>query len=170
MAKKLVGEDGKVYVEKKKGGCLKFIGTLVLVFIAINFLLSFIKPQGDSNTQIKSENKTEQVKNVEPEITVTATEVIETFEQNELKGKETYTGKLAEISGTVDSVGESFGQTYITLGNDNDEFSIISLQCMFSKDNQQGLSDLNKGDKVTVLGTIGEQSINIEVKDCELKQ
>lgn len=169
MAKKFVGEDGKVYVEKKRGGCLKFVGTLILLFVAISVIGAFLNPQENSNTQIKSENKTEQVKNFEPEITVTATEVIETFEQNELKGKETYTGKLAEISGTVESVGESFGQTYITLGNDNDEFSIISLQCMFSKDNQQGLSDLNKGDKVTVIGTIGEQSINIEVKDCKLK-
>lgn len=168
MAKRrVIGEDGRVYVEKKRGGCLKYLGLAILVLIVLGVIGSMLDPETKNSSS--TQTTTQQTKTVEPEIFVTATDVIQTFEQNELKGKETYTGKLAEISGTVDSIGESFGQSYITLKDESNEYSIISLQCMFEKENQQGLSDLNKGDQVTVIGTIGEQSINIEVKDCKLK-
>ncbi|MDD7758806.1 MAG: hypothetical protein PT939_05105 [Aerococcus suis] len=118
------------------------------------------------NEESKEESSEKESQN--PEIEVTATEVIDTFENNEIKGKEEYTGKRARITGVVDDVGESFGQTYVTLRTESNEFAIIGLQCYFDKDNQDGLGDINTGDEITLEGTIGEQSMNIAVDDCVL--
>lgn len=107
---------------------------------------------------------------VEPDIVVTSTEVIDTFQANELKGKQTYTGKYAEITGKVGSIGESLGQTYITLETETDKYSLISLQCYLEDEAEIAkAAELEKGQEITILGTIGEQSINIAVNDCMIK-
>lgn len=82
-----------------------------------------------------------------------------------MKGKETYTGKRATITGTVESIGESFGRKYVCLNGDG----FTSLQCFFNDENLTGVSDLKKGQKVTIVGTIGEMSFNVSVDDCILK-
>lgn len=104
----------------------------------------------------------------EPELTVTAKEIIDAFEENEIKGKQTYSGKRAKITGIVGDIGEVFGSVYVTLGSGED-FEIIMLQCFFKdKDEMDKIAELKKGDTLTLIGTIGEQSLNIEVKDCKL--
>ena len=124
MAKiRVIGEYGRVYVKKKRGSSLKYLGLAILVLIVLGVIGSMLDPETKNSSS--TQTTTQQTKTVEPEIFVTATDVIQTFEQNELKGKETYTGKLAEISGTVDSIGESFGQSYITLKDESNEYSII---------------------------------------------
>lgn len=124
---------------------------------------------GDANSgQEQSEEKSNEDV-VTPEITVTAKEVIEAFEANEVKGKQTYTGKVAEITGVVGTIGEGLSQTYITL-NAGGEFDIISLQCYLDDEAEiTKAAELNKGDTVTVIGTIGEKSLNISVKKCKIK-
>lgn len=63
MAKKFVGEDGKVYVEKKRGGCLKFIGTLILLFVAISVVGAFLNPKSsesnDTTKIVQSDNSSD---------------------------------------------------------------------------------------------------------------
>lgn len=104
-----------------------------------------------------------------PELTVSAKEIIDAFEENELKGKQTYTGKRAEITGVVGDIGEILGSVYVTLGSGED-FEIIMLQCFFKDEDEMAkVAELKKGDTLTLIGTIGEQSMYIEVKDCKLK-
>lgn len=157
---------------KKKSKILPIIITIIVI-AAIGSLLGGnddsekepVKPavSGDTSSSTVENNV------IEPEITVTAGEVINLFEENEVKGKQTYTGKLAEITGIVDSIGESFGQTYVTIGT-GEQFEIVTLQCFFKdKDEINKVAELKKGDEVTIIGTIGEQSINIGVNNCILK-
>lgn len=104
-----------------------------------------------------------------PGIVVNAADVIKTFEDNEIKGKQTYTDKLAEITGIVNDVGEILGQTYVTIGSGED-FELVSLQCFFKDESEIAkLAEVSKGDTITIIGTIGEQSLNIEVSDCKFK-
>jgi len=106
---------------------------------------------------------------ITPDLIVTAGEILEVFDANEIKGKQTYTDKFAEITGVVGTVGEVLGSTYVTLGTGAD-FELITLQCFFKdKDEINKLAEINKGDTITVLGTIGEKSINISVDDCTFK-
>ena len=97
-------------------------------------------------------------------LTVTADEVIQTFEDNELRGKELYTGKRAQITGVVEHVGETSGRAFVTLKNSNDSHSLIELQCFFK--DPTSLSNLVEGQSVTLVGTIGGLSVDISVEDC----
>lgn len=176
MAKRIVDENGKVYVEKKKGGCLR---TAVIGLLLV-FAISAWASNNDETTAPLSNHTQTANSNSTPEQTTetttievfdfTATEIIDTFEANELKGKEMYTGKRANITGRVSSIGEMFGQVSVTMVTDSTDFAITDLQFFFDKDNTAGLSDLSDGDVVTIQGTIGEKSINVQVQDSVLIQ
>lgn len=178
--KKLYDESGNEV--KGKGGCLKWIGIAVLVLIALGAIGSLVG--GDTDTtaddsastaesQVVSSEKAESSTESESEVEVpeelpnyTATEIIDTFEANELKGKETYTGKKARITGTVNEVSEILDQVFVTLSTDSDPYSFIALQVFINEDSPIKPSDLVKDQVITVEGKIGEQSINIEVRDA----
>ena len=46
MARKFRGEDGRVYVEKKRGGCLKWLG----IGVVLLFVLTYFGSQSETDT------------------------------------------------------------------------------------------------------------------------
>lgn len=52
MAKKrIVGEDGRVYVEKKRGGCFKYIGLAILFLFGLGVVGSMLNPEGNAPSE-----------------------------------------------------------------------------------------------------------------------
>ena len=102
-------------------------------------------------------------------IKVSAVDLAATYEANEVKADQTYKGKLADITGTVDSVGVALGSTYVVLSSGK-EFSITNVQCFF-KDQAEitKVAELKKGDKVTIQGVVDGKSMNVGVNQCVLK-
>lgn len=151
---------------------LWFIGiVLVVVFIAVAgssdeepTKSDVAKVSDTSNESASTEPKKESV-----DLSISGPELAKAFDENEIRAKNDYTGKKAEITGRVADIGEVFGQTYITLESFED-FAITSVQCIFDKKEEiEKIANLNKGDKVTIIGTIGEKSMNVEVKKCRFK-
>lgn len=165
MAKKYYDEYGNVV--KQKGGCLKTIGLITLLIIAV----ALFAPGGDSDTgtnELADANETTVELAQEPEIEVTATEIIDTFSANEIRGNELYKGKFARITGTVESIAESFGSPYVTMSTDSDEWSFTSLQIFFETPENEPLSSIEKGQTITIEGTIDGMSANVTVDDATI--
>lgn len=69
--RRIVGEDGRVYVEKKRGGCLKYLGLAILILIGLGVIGSMLNPEDNTpsetlnvaqtSEQVVSEEKTEVV-------------------------------------------------------------------------------------------------------------
>ena len=102
-------------------------------------------------------------------IKVSAVDLAATYEANEVKADQTYKGKTADITGTVDNIGVVLGSTYVVLSAGK-EFSITNIQCFF-KDQAEitKVAELKKGDKVTIQGVIDGKSMNVSVNNCVLK-
>lgn len=165
MAKKYYDQNGNLV--KKKGGCLKGIGIVALLLIAF----AIFGPKSDeTGTTTNSNESVAEVAEVAktPEIEVTATEVIDAFSANEIRGNELYKDKYARITGTVESIAESFGSPYITMSTDSDEWSFTSLQILFESPEDEPLSSIEKGQLITVEGTIDGMSANIVVNDATI--
>lgn len=156
---------------KKGKGCLTVIGVLIVLGVVGNMLGGGDSKKTDSNPQKQEQNvKTEE--NTTPEITVSAIDISKAFHENELKGKELYTDKVAEITGTVQSIDEMVGKKFIVLDGDKDNFeNIVSVQCYLKEDDGviKKATEFKKGDQITIIGTIGEKSINVNVNDCIIK-
>lgn len=165
-------------------GFIKIVGVIIIGMLVINFM-------GDDDSSSTSSNNANQttVKNsennnatdeknsiveveaeVEPEpvIEVTATEVIDTYNANEIRGNETYSNKRARITGTIYSIDESFGSPYVIMSTDSDDWSFTDLQIFFEDPDSEPLSSLEKGQTITVEGIIDGMSINITVEDATI--
>lgn len=108
-------------------------------------------------------------KEQEYEIEVTAKELADEFNDNEIRANQNYKGKIAKISGEISDIGEVLGQTYVVLSNEDESFSnFVDVQCFFKdKDEINKIAQKNKGDKVTIIGKIDGKSLNVSVQNCK---
>lgn len=126
-------------------------------------------PSQETTGEDTTKAEQEAPKNDNPEITVSAKDLAEAFEANEIKANQDYKGKLAEISGTVSNIGESLGQSYIVLSAEKD-FAITEVQCMFKdKAEIEKIANIEKGTPVTVIGKIDGKSMNVTVSNSRFK-
>ena len=106
----------------------------------------------------------------EYEIEITAKELAEAFDENEIRANQDYKGKIAKIEGEIQDMGESiFGQTYIVLDSENDSSLLFpDIQCYFKdKEEIAKIAEKNKGDRVVIIGKIDEKTMNVSVQNCK---
>jgi hypothetical protein len=144
---------------------------IVLVLVVVVAAVGGSKGDKDNATPTNNnavEDNSKQENEVKP-IEVTSVQLAQDYEENEIKANNDYKGKVAEISGEVNDIGETLGQTYIVLSAGK-EFAITQVQCFFKdKDEISKIANINKGDNVTVIGKIDGKSINVSVDKCKFK-
>lgn len=103
---------------------------------------------------------------------VTAIQLINTYEENEVNADNLYKNKMIKVSGTVDDIGKNIaGQIYVILNNGN-PYNLTTVQCFFSKkddDQINKVADLRKGDSVVVVGTCTGKSLTIVINNCKIQ-
>lgn len=133
------------------------------------------------SNDLKDENKeiteTEEIKEeieeketYEEYIEITSTELIDAYNENQVKCKQMYDGKTIKVTGTVSSVGtDIMGDTYVCLGHDT-EFTFVGIQC-YAKDNEtiNQIAELKEGDIITVYGKGQCGSLSFSVKDSKIE-
>lgn len=158
---------------KKGKGCLIALGVIIVLGIAGSMMGGNNNTKDTSQDSQRQEQHTEQKEDSKtPEIKISAVELSKAFHENELKGKDTYTGKIAEITGVVQSIDEMVGQKFIVLDGDTENpENIVSIQCFLANDDSvvKKAMEVSKGSTITLVGKIGEKSINVDVKDCVIK-
>jgi predicted nucleic acid-binding Zn ribbon protein len=97
-------------------------------------------------------------------IEISATELIDAYDANEVAADKKYKGQWLSVSGTVKSIGVTLGSTYVTLVKDG-EWSLTDVQCFVTKDTIDAVSELLEGDIVTFQGKCGGKSLNISLND-----
>jgi amino acid permease len=100
-------------------------------------------------------------------IKVTATTLSNDYSANEVSADQKYKTNLVEISGIVYSIGKDILDTpYVSLKGD--QYGVMNIQCMFSKNNETELAQVTKGQNITLLGTVSGKMMNILVNDCKI--
>ena len=100
-------------------------------------------------------------------IRVSARQLLQEYEDNQVSADTKYENNLVQVSGVVDSIGKDILDTpYISLkGRD----SIKSVQCMFSKKDETALASVSKGEQLTLEGTLsGFLILNVIINDCKI--
>ena len=145
-------------------GGLKFVVVLVLLGIAGSQM-------GDTaKTEVAQTSNQEEKKIEVPVATlkVTATQISEDYKANEVAADVKYKGKTVEISGLVGDIGKDILDTpYVTF--QTEQYAIVNqVQCMFSKTDEQKLTNLSKGQKITLTGEVSGKLVSVIVKGCEI--
>lgn len=156
---------------------------MVVCFVA--FTVGLGSSDGESSNSASTENTNQQSQSTEPEppapepepepepeieyIEVTATKLLADYDENAIAADNTYKDQLVMVTGTVGNIDKDItGSPYVTLKNDDNQWSIMSVQCYFKRNNTDGIATLKEGDIITIVGKCSGKSLNVAVKDCEL--
>ena len=174
------GKDSRCFVSRHK--VLTVIGGLVIIGalgsitggnsnnkISDSKQTSVSVENSDSKqTSVSNENSNK--KQMEPELNISASELINAYKENEVKADKMYKGKIVEVNGIVDGINSGIDDKAIVILSDGDEFSFNNIQCCIDDENQDKACELEKGQNVTIIGKADGEIIGEPViKDCKIK-
>lgn len=130
--------------KKLKGGKLKWVLIIIIVFCAIGYAAGSGSDSGSSGSTKKEESAPIEY------TTVSVNDMMTALNDNAMGASDKYKGKYLEITGKLTNI-DAAGK-YIDLMADGD-FEIIGVQCYIKNDDQKAkISSLTKGDTVTLKG------------------
>ncbi len=125
-----------------------------------------VKKLGDSGASVSSQAP---VQPKEPELAITATDLLTAYDENGVQADNQYKGKYLKVTGTVGNIGtDILGDAYVTLKNENSKYAIISVQCYFDDNNTDTIANLKEGDSVSITGTCSGSTGNVILKGCDV--
>lgn len=119
-------------------------------------------PMNSDKKEVKKEEKKIEY------IKVSAKDLINNYEDNELKADSMYKDKHLEITGTVDSIDKILGSISVTLGTGKD-FEVTQISCYFDDKYEADVAELKKDSEVIITGLCEGKGWNVDIKDCEIK-
>ena len=127
-----------------------------------------VENSDDKQTSVSNENSNK--KQMEPELNISATELINAYKENEVKADKMYKGKIVEVNGIVDKIDSDMGDKAVVRLSDGDKYSIYTVSCCIDDENQDKACELKKGENVTIVGEAdGEVAGLPYIKDCKIK-
>ena len=100
---------------------------------------------------------------------VSADQLIAVFSENEVKANNMFKGQIIDVEGEVSEISVVFGQTYVTLKS-SDQWEFMQVQCFIPDDADMSIIEqLSPGNIVIARGEVEGKSLNVEMKNCEIK-
>lgn len=168
--------------KKKQGGKIKWVIIVIVVLAIIGSIAGGNDEEGNVKNMVESSQSTANKKNEENStstysdekdvveyVEITSTDLINSFNENQVKCKQEYDSKMLKVTGTVTSIGtDVLNQVYVCLGSD-EEFTIIGIQCYAKdKDVENKIAELKEGDVITVTGKGECGSLSFSLKKAEI--
>ena len=174
------GKDSRCFVSRHK--VLTVIGGLVIIG-ALGSITggnsnnnisdskqTSVSAENSDSKQTSASNENSNKKQMEPELNISATELINAYKENEVKADKMYKGKIVEVNGIVDGIDSGIDDKAIVRLSNGDEFSFDNVQCCIDDENQNKACELKKGENVTIIGKAdGEIAGTPFIKDCKIK-
>lgn len=144
------------------------------IVVVVLYIIGSSTGNKDDNTQPAAQQSAKQQESQqakpaeEATIKVTASQLYDDYEANEVAADAKYKDKKVEISGTISGIGKDLMDTpYVALvvAPNNPVFSV---QCMFRKGDEVQLTALTKGSDLVLKGKVSGKLGNVLVNDCSL--
>ena len=118
----------------------------------------------DDNKTTESEIKEQTAQN--PPLEVSANQLYADYEANGVSADQQYKDKVLQVTGVVNNIDKDImDQVYVTLKGDG---VIGDVQCFFSDDYINEAAQLQKGQKITVVGKCEGKMMNVMLKGCSI--
>ena len=125
--------------------------------------------QAEGNDIEENKPAIEPQNELEEYIEITSSDLIDIYNENQVKCKQLYDGKLLAVTGSVKSVGtDILNQVYVCLDHDT-EYVFVGIQC-YAKDaeTENQIAELKEGDIITVIGEGECDSLSFSIKSAEI--
>jgi hypothetical protein len=143
---------------------LKLLLIILLLVSGLYYLLRLNPPgSGGPSTSASQVDSS-------PAIEITATALVQAYQDNEVAADQRFKGTTLLVSGAVDSVGKDvWGAPYVSLRTDEEALGLRSVQAMFSRSDEWRVASLSKGQRVSIRGRCDGMLGNVLLQDSTLK-
>ena len=152
-----------IYTLKYTMKILKRLITYLPLICLVWFLSSCAGGESDNlTTKISTKKEADTVK-------VSAKQLVDELESNEIRFMNNYKGKLLEVTGEISEFDTGFleDELVINLDGGGGDFSFTSVDYNLQKNQNKIVSNYNKGDKITIKGKFdGEIMGSPLLKNC----
>jgi len=139
---------------------------LAIIIIAIIGNTSGGNKDSSSITETNKKTSTSETKVAPTPMVITARQLADDFDANQVSAESEWGGKLVEFSAEISNITDSGLSFY---GVASKDFSMVQISCRVT--DKQQLMSLKNGEIVKVRGVVGKQSIGvINMSDCEVVQ
>lgn len=159
----------------------KIAAFVVVGFLALSLIIGFLaEDDGNSgttevnaSTATNEPGKTISAPEASPEteyLEVSAEELYNAYENNEVKANSIYGGKKLCVSGYIADIGiDIMDDPYISI-NDGDPYSFWYVNAYFTKKSYaEEISELEKGQEIKIIGKCdGSMIIYVQLSECEI--
>jgi len=155
--------------KKKKSGGKTALIVIACVFgfaALMGILFGEEEPAGSSSGIAQVDTSSEaQIQYIE----ISAQDLWNAFEDNEVAADEKYKGEYVKVTGIVNNINSKDVLTSANILLEVDEYVFGCVQCNFNSDDAKAIANVKKGQKVTVVGTCGGLNLyNVMINGCEL--
>lgn len=143
---------------------LKFTIGAIIIFVIIGIVAGDDK-KGETNTA-SSSSATENAPAppTENAITISSSELINAYQNNEVAADNKFKGKRLIVSGVIEDIGKDIlDKPYIVMSKSD---ALRGVQCSFEDANV--VAGFQKGQKVTIKGTCNGLMMNVQLDDVTL--
>lgn len=98
---------------------------------------------------------------------VNAVDIAKEFKENEVRASTKYKDKLIIITGIIDNIGITMGDTFVKL-SDGEKYSLSQIHCWIKNAQEiEKVADLEKDDTITIIGKCsGEVVMGVSINNC----
>jgi len=114
-----------------------------------------------------TDTDTQKVQSQAPSYTLSANQLYNEYNSNEVAADSKYKGKIVIVTGTIQDIGKDImDDAYIVIGGGG---FLDGVQCTFTKGEQSTVARLSMGQQVRVKGEVTGKMGNVLVNKCSLQ-
>ena len=129
-----------------------FLFILALIVMSFSFYRMFTKPGLDVN-------------DVSPEVKISWSDLVNSFEKDEIKASALYLDKVIEVSGTIVDLSESDKSLVIVLGDSDKDISVI---CQIQDTELEDVPKVAIGDELVIKGLCTGYLMDVMLIRCKI--
>ena len=114
-----------------------------------------------------TDTDTKKVQSQAPSYTLSANQLYNEYNSNEVAADAKYKGKVVIVTGAIQDIGKDImDDAYIVIGGGG---FLDGVQCTFTKGEQSSVARLSKGQQVRVKGEVAGKMGNVLISKCSLQ-
>jgi hypothetical protein len=140
----------------EKRGTLPVWAWILLGGVAVVVLIAIVAAMSSMNTAVA------------PDFTLTADELGAAYGANEISADAQYKGHVVRVTGQAGDISKDwFGNPYIML--ETEDLDSPSIRCMLADGQASRASTIQRGDTVTLVGTVDGMFVKLDMTGCTLE-
>ena len=119
-----------------------------------------------STSSLSNASDNDRKQDTSSELHVSAMALVDDYKNNEVAADEKYKGKTLKVNGFIGDIKKDITDTMYVILQSGGDYELRNVQCFFADSEKEKLTQLSKGQVITVEGRCDGLMMNVLLRDC----